>query len=433
MIGFAGLSHLGIVSSIVAASKGHDVVAFDPDVTRCEALRRGQLPVVEPGLQELLASARPRIRFTSDPQALAACAVVICAEDVPTSVDNTSEFGPINRLLDTVEQQAAPGMSVVVLSQVPPGFTRQLARRWADRRLEVFYQAETLIFGQAVERALSPERMIVGCARPQQALPEAYANLLASFSCPILPMRYESAELAKIAINMFLVSSVSTTNILAELCEAIGADWSEIIPALRLDARIGPRAYVTPGLGLSGGNLERDLSTFSRLAQAAGTDARMVEAWLVNSAHRQGWVLTTLAREVLSCQTDPMIAVWGLAYKPHTHSTKNSPALALLETLSGSGIRVQAYDPAIRLTRPDWPRFTQVSTPLEACGEADALAILTSWPEFASVDLTRVARIMRGRLVIDPLGMLDPAGCQETGLRQRRLGVPTLTEDPVLC
>ena len=124
-----------------------------------------------------------------------------------------------------------------------------------------FYQVETLIFGAAVKRAMEPERFIVGALDPSAALPESYASFLKAFGCPVLVMRLESAELAKIAINFFLVSTVCTTNTLAELCESIGADWGEIAPALRLDRRIGPHAYLKPGLGIAGGNLERDLVT----------------------------------------------------------------------------------------------------------------------------------------------------------------------------
>src|SRR5262249_50792221 len=149
----------------------------------------------------------------------------------------------------------------------------------------------------------------------------------------VLPMRYESAELAKISINMCLVASVSTANTLAELCEQIGADWSEIVPALKLDRRIGQHAYLAPGLGIAGGNLGRDLATVCGLADLHGTDAGVVRAWIANSRHRKDWALKVLHREVLSVADSPVIAVLGLAYKQDTHSTKNSAAIALISQL----------------------------------------------------------------------------------------------------
>ena len=166
-----------------------------------------------------------------------------------------------------------PDAVMVVLSQVPPGYTRALGVLPPQR---LYYQVETLVFGQAVERATKPERTIVGCADPAAPLNPRFRAVLDAFGCPILPMRYESAELAKISINCCLVASVTVGNTLAELCEQIGADWSEIAPALKLDRRIGPYAYLTPGLGIAGGNLERDLATVQRLSDAHGTEAGLI-------------------------------------------------------------------------------------------------------------------------------------------------------------
>ena len=221
------------------------------------------------------------------------------------------------------------GASLVVLSQVPPGFTRQV-RFDPPRR---FYQVETLIFGRALERVTRPERFIVGGDDPAVSLPAAYRTFLEAFGCPVLPMRYESAELAKIAINCFLAASVSTTNTLAELCEKVDADWTEIAPALRLDARIGPSAYLAPGLGIAGGNLERDLATVVRLGAAKGSSADVVGAYIANSRHMRDWALRTLTRTVLEKVMSPRLGILGLAYKQDTHSTKNSPSLALIEQL----------------------------------------------------------------------------------------------------
>lgn len=424
-IGFVGLSHLGIVSSACAAAKGFDVVAYDPDAQRCEALSRGLLPISEPGLPELLKTVRPRLQFTSAPTLLHGCAVVVVSADVPIDERSRSDMTMIHALVDTVLAHAAPDAAVVILSQVSPGFTRGLAKRIqgeGSQGRSLYYQVETLVFGQAVERALHPERIILGCARPKDPLPSAYAALVASFACPLLPMRYESAELAKIAINMFLVSSVSTTNTLSEVCEAIGADWSEIAPALAMDRRIGPHAYLKPGLGLAGGNLERDLATVKALADAHGTEAGVVDAWRSHSAHRRDWALSVLHAHVLSRCQDPRIAVWGLAYKAHTDSTKQSPALALLEALRVFEVRV--YDPCATLNgaRHASERLTQVASALEACQGTEALAIMTPWPEFAQVNLREVHAAMKGRVIVDPFGVLDDNACATLGFAYARLG-----------
>ena len=183
-IGYAGVTHLGLNSAAAAAEKGFNVVCFDTDRERVAQLSRGQLPVLEPQLPELLAKNRARIKFTAERADLASCDVLYIAPDVPTDDNGQSDLGPIDTLIDEMNAALRSDAVMVILSQVPPGFTRGRAR---PGRL-LHYQVETLIFGCAVERALYPERFIVGCADPKQPLPAAFAEFLESFGCPILPM-----------------------------------------------------------------------------------------------------------------------------------------------------------------------------------------------------------------------------------------------------
>jgi UDPglucose 6-dehydrogenase len=169
-------------------------------------------------------------------------------------------------------------------------------------------------------------------------------------------MRFESAELCKIAINCCLVSSISVANTLAELCEGIGANWAEIVPALKLDRRIGAYAYLAPGLGIAGGNLERDLATVVSLADGIGSDAGVVKAWIANSRHRKRWAVDTIRKVVLAANPDALIAVWGLAYKENTASTKNSPSLATIAALSEA--RLVLHDPVVNAAVAQHPRAT---------------------------------------------------------------------------
>lgn len=417
VIGFAGMTHLGLVSSVASAEKGFKVVCFDPDQERIEALRRQELTVLEPDLPELLSKNQERLTFTENVGDLGKCHVVYVAQDVPTDDQGQSDLGPIGTLIEWVRESMREDAVTVILSQVPPGFTRS---RLQPGRL-LHYQVETLIFGRAVERALYPERFIVGCADPTLPLPDAYAQYLERFNCPILPMRFESAELAKISINCCLVSSISTANTLAEICETIGADWSEIVPALRLDKRIGQHAYLTPGLGIAGGNLERDLTTICRLGDTKGTDVRVVRAWMANSGHRRFWALRILHSEVLSQVHDPVITVLGLAYKQDTASTKNSQSLALIENLRPFSVRV--FDPAVPAELVQHPRLYVAATALEACQGSDSLVIMTPWKEFSELDPSALAKTLSGKTVIDPYGVLDRAECRAEGLEYFTMGL----------
>ena len=240
-------------------------------------------------------------------------------------------------------------------------------------------------------------------------------------------MRYESAELAKIAINVFLTASVTATNTLANLCEKIGANWGEISPALKLDKRIGPHAYLSPGLGLSGGNLERDLVTVQTLAAEHGTDARLIDAFTGNSQYRRDWALRTLYQTLNGKPgKPPVIAVWGLAYKQDTHSVKNSPSLALLSALTG--MQVQAYDPQVKLDGIAGVDFHQTRSALDACTDADVLVVMTPWAEFAKIDLAEAA----GRLAAAPghrsVRLSGCGPCGSAGLSYFKLGFSALEQ-----
>jgi UDPglucose 6-dehydrogenase len=417
-IGFSGLTHLGLVSAVAAASKGFAVMGFDADAARVKDIAAGRLPVVEPGLDELFRKSSGTMKFTSDATGLKSCDVVYISTDMPTDDRGQSDLAGIQASVAQAIENLNPNAILVVLCQVPPGFSRQLPLP-PDR---LFYQVETLVFGRAVERATRPERFIVGCADPAKPLPEALAAVLAAFGCPILPMRYESAELAKIAINCCLVASVTVANTLAELSERIGADWSEIVPALKLDARIGQGAYLSPGLGIAGGNLERDLATIERLSETVGSDAGVIRAFVANSRHRRDWAVRTLHAEVLVRKPDAVIGILGLAYKENTHSTKNSPSLALIATLHPW--RIKVFDPFVPAAAAAHPQATGTATGLAAAEGVDALAIMTPWPEFRALKPADLARVMAGRTVLDPYRVLDPAAVSAAGLTHLTLGSP---------
>ena len=419
VVGFAGMTHLGINSAAAAAARGFSVVGYDADAARVAQLARLEMPVVEPELDALVTAHRDRLHFTSNAGDLARCDIVYIAADVPTDDAAKSDLAPILALIERAGAHLGQDAVLVILCQVPPAFTRNLAGIPAARRL---YQVETLVFGRAVERALHPERFIVGCADPAAPLPPRYRQFLESFGCPILPMRYESAELAKIAINFCLVATVSVANTLAEVSEAIGADWAEIVPALKLDRRIGPHSYLAPGLGISGGNLERDLRTILDIAARQQTDAGVVAAWLANSARRKDWCWQQLDARVLARKPDAVIAVLGLAYKENTSSTKNSPALALLAHLTGRRVRV--HDPVVPPTIV--PFAEGCDDPLACATGAEALVIATPWPAYRDLRIADLARVMRGRVLIDPYRLLDGRAAAAAGFEYHALGMPAL-------
>jgi len=411
-IGFVGMTHLGLISGVASSQKGFKTICFDVDQAKIADLLSGKLPVSEPQLEELITNNSGHLVFTSNSKDLAQCDVIYVAPDVGTDDRGQSDLSVLNSLLDIVFKTSSPKTTIVILSQVPPGYTRG---KWDGKRL-LYYQVETLIFGRAIERALFPERYIIGCAEPKTPLPISYQIFLVAYDCPMLLMRYESAELAKISINMFLVASVTTTNTLAELCEIIGADWSEISPALRLDRRIGSHAYLSPGLGISGGNLERDLATVCNYAKQYDSDAGMVHAWIANSQHRKNWPVEQLRKIIDLQNASTVIGILGLAYKENTHSTKNSPAIKAISQLQGVSLKI--YDPIVAW-KDDWHKnVILASNPREVLHGIHALMILTPWQEFKDEEFLNIlASQLKGIPIIDPFGLV-PLTLIESGRLQ---------------
>jgi len=415
VIGFAGMTHLGLNSVVAVAERGFECYCYDADKQLIGAIAQGNMPVVEPMLPKLWQKNRERLHATSSITDLAKCDVVYIANDVATDAAGQSDLTKIEALIRQVAANLNNKAILVILCQVPPGFTRKIAYP----RDRLYYQVETLVFGKAVERALYPERYIVGCADASQPLPETYKILLQTFTCPILPMQYESAELAKIAINCCLVASVSVANTLAEVCENIGANWAEIAPALKLDQRIGSSAYLAPGLGIAGGNLERDLATVINLAQNHGSDASVIAAFLQNSNYRRDWALRTLHTKVLTNIPNATIGVLGLAYKANTHSIKNSPAIALLNYLHGYAVKV--FDPVVSASVV--PHVTPAQSIESVAAQADVLMIMTPWDEFKNISLVNLAKTMASKIIIDPYQVLNATACLEHGFEYFTLGI----------
>ncbi len=418
-IGVVGLSHLGTVVSAGLASLGLPVTAVDrPE--RVAEFAPGRLSVPEPGLAELLAGPRPT--FTADYAALAGASLVILAVDTMTDERNRSDVSGLEAHIDGLVPWLRREAVVVLMSQVPVGFTRALAARVRARRPELaarfYYWVETLVIGDAVARYLRPERIILGGAAD---LPEpALDTLLERFGCPVHRMDYESAELCKAAINLYLATSVTFANALADLCEATGASMRAIIPALRADRRIGPAAYIRPGLGLAGGNLERDLVHLKELAERTGVRADLFDVILERSGARYGWLLAAIERWIIKAAPRPRLALWGLAYKKNTDSTKNAVSLRLAADLRSRALLV-AYDPRVTASIPGVER---AASALDAARGADGLVILTDWDEFASADPALLRAALGRPVVVDAAGVLDPGRARAAGLTHVAIGEP---------
>ena len=422
--GFLGLSHLGLVSSVGWASLHGDVVGVDTDTATVDSLRRSSLPSIEPGLAELLEQNRNKLLFSTDFSSVADCPLVFISKDVPIIEENESDLTVVYQLAEGVAPHLMQGVTVVLMSQVPVGFSLQLKERIQalrpDLKFDLVYWVETLVIGIALERFCRPERIILGFGDSTKALPPALQSALERFTCPVLKMSYESAELTKMAINLYLCSSVTYTNTLADLCESLGANWWEIVPALRLDGRIGRFAYLRASLGIAGGHLERDIVTLKRLCVESRVDSHFIDALIAHNGVRYNWVHRKLQQHVFDKMGDPLICLWGLAYKKGTDSTKNSVSLRVIADLKGEA-QIRAYDPAVKITGSDLG-FAIYGDKYEALDGADCLLIMTDWDEFGTLDIGLLRQRMRCPTVIDCVGILTADSARFADINYVSLG-----------
>jgi len=413
-IAYIGMSHLGIISSICTAEKGLEVICYDEDINVIEALRSDDLIFSEPKLDDLYIKNKSKIYFTNKIKDITDCNIIYISHDIPTDNEGNSDLKKIQSLIHKVIKHINEKAIIVILSQVPPGFTRSITFDMS----RIFYQVETLIFGNAVERALFPERFIVGSEN--NVISDFYYEYLKEYNCPIFILKYESAELSKIAINMFLVSSITTTNVISELCEKTKADWDEISPVLKLDKRIGNYAYLKPGLGIAGGNLQRDLISFKKLAKEKNTQYEIIQTWLNNSEHRSKWAYDKF-KETFLIKDRKNIGILGLSYKENTASIKNSPALKLISLLKTCNIC--AYDPVVKKLSDEFNFINICKSMKDVYQDCDILFIMTPWQEFRKLNSNDISVLLKEKTIFDPYGVLDKEICEINNLNYYKLGV----------
>ena len=396
IIGFIGLSHLGLVSLCAAANKGCDIIAYDLHIN-AKLINANSIDINEPGLNSIFKKNKKRIKITKNIQDLSKCDLIYISKDVPTNSNGKSDLKPIKKIVKRLSFLYKKPI-LIILSQVNPGFTRKI--KWNKKKL--FYQVETLVFGNALKRALKPERIIIGSNNSNEKIDPKLKSFLNKFKCPILNMNYESAELAKISINMFLVSSITTTNLLSELSTRIGAHWTDISKALKLDRRIGGHAYLNPGLGISGGNLERDVNSVIQMNKKMNLDSRMFEYWKKKSEYYKNWPI----RKFLDLKKKIRInniSILGLTYKPDTDSLKNSPSLEIISKLKRE-YSLTLYDPVIKsLTSKNYNFSNSI---IEAVKDSDLIFIMTPWKQFKILNSKKITKMLSRKIIIDPFEVI---------------------------
>lgn len=431
-----GTGYLGITHAACMASQGFEVLGFDTDAEKVARLSAGEVPIYEPGLEDLVKEglSSGRLAFTGSYERTAEFGDVhfLCV-GTPQRRDG---FGADLSQIETCLARLAPELRrpclVVGKSTVPVGSAASLASWVAQlapvaEAAELCWSPEFLREGHGVHDTLSPDRIVIGVnsRHAEKVLRQVYAPQIEA-GIPLFVTDLATAELAKVAANAFLATKISFINAVAEVCDAANADVTVLAAVLGADPRIGS-AFLRPGLGYGGGCLPKDVRAFLARAAELGTDdalefLRDVDA--INLGRRTAMV--NLATEALGGSvTGKSVCVLGASFKPGSDDVRDSPALDVAQILHGLGADITVYDPAaMDNARKACPEFTYADSVIMAADGADIVLLLTDWPEFAAIDPEKLGEVTATRRIIDGRYMLDPATWRAAGWSYRASGVP---------
>ena len=414
-----GSWHQSSVLCACFAEMGHQVVGI-ADEPALSGLLAGHAPVHEPGLDVLLDQMikAGRLHFTqSFAEGLRGADFAFLSIDTPVGADDDSDLEPIWRAVDEVAAVAPAGLTVIVSSQVPVGTTEQIAKRLGPS-IHIAYVPEFLRLSTALETFRKADRFVIGANDPKVAA--RVAAVYEPLRRPIHVTEIRSAEMGKHASNAWLATSVSFINQIADLCEQVGADVTKVAAIMKLDRRVGPKAFLSAGVGYAGGTLGREIRALQKLGISNGVSTELFDAVDAVNQRRMSHVMNRV-RTVQPVLDDVSIAVFGLTYKAGTSTLRRSASLTLISELTRAGARVSAYDPLAQLDEAgDLPRFTLHREPKEAIRQASALILMTRWPQ--ELAPRKAAELMARPVVVDTGNHLDPDAAKEAGLEYCGIG-----------
>ena len=427
-IAVVGTGYVGLTTGACLASLGHHVVCADVDAEKIKRLSAGEVDILEPGLAELVSGglAAGRLSFVlGATAAVEGCEVVFLCVPTPMGVGGVADLSVVESVIEEVGALLPANSVVVNKSTVPVGTALRTAELLDREDVAVVSNPEFLREGSAVHDFMHPDRIVVGC--DQQDAAERVAALYARLGAPTVLTDAASAELVKYAANCYLAMKLSYVNAIAELCDRLGADISDVTEGMGYDKRIG-QAFLQPGPGWGGSCLPKDTSAMLQLADAADFEFRLIRATIdTNNRQRQRMVekvRTAVTGKRGGSLSKAKLGVLGLTFKAGTDDLRDSPALAVAALLRQAGAKLVGYDPALRSgdTRTDLDGITLVDDPYVAAEGVEALVVLTEWPEFRALDWAKLAGVVGRPVVVDTRNLLDPDVVRRAGFQWEGLG-----------
>jgi UDPglucose 6-dehydrogenase len=395
---------------------------------KVESLRRGELPIHEPGLPELIERNSERLLFTTEMAELldGPRLIFICVQTPPT-LSGDADLSAVERAVEEIGEPN--GRALVMKSTVPVGTGRTIHREAPD--LAYVSCPEFLREGTALKDFMEPDRVLIGVEAGDEWAADAVAEVYEPLGAPIVRTDISSAEMVKLASNAFLATKISFINEIANVCEELGADVTDVARGMGLDDRIGPR-FLQPGIGYGGSCFTKDVSALKMLAANSGYAFQLLNSVIEVNELQKRRVMAKLSRH-LDTLVGKRVALLGLAFKPDTDDMRGASSLVLAARLEGESAKVVAYDPvAATAAAPLLPGVEMAGSAMGALEGADAAVLVTEWPEFAELDWSEVAKRMKTPLLVDGRNFLDADAVRAAGLTYESIGRPSLVSRSVV-
>ncbi len=420
-----GAGYVGLPTAATLARFGHTVVLAERDESRLAALRSGRMPIVETGLDELVAESVDggRLTFTASAvEAVRGAQFVFLCVPTPQRADGSADVSYVEAAAKEIAGHLETGAIVVNKSTVPVGSANMVDQMIGRSDVRVVSNPEFLREGSAVPDSLAPDRIVVGADDPAAAA--SVGELFGSTGAPLIVTDTTTAETIKYASNAFLATKLSFVNALAGLCEEVGADARDVLLGLGYDKRVGFE-FLRPGPGWGGSCLPKDTRALLHIAGAAGYDFSLLAGTIASNDEQLARVVTKVERAAGGSLEGVTVAAWGLTFKANTDDRRDSPSLHVIRRLIERGARVQAFDPTVSEedgASEDLQGLELRADPYEAADGARVLVVLTEWDAFRWLDYARVYSCMTTPSIVDTRNLLDPAAVRRIGFEYSGIG-----------
>jgi UDPglucose 6-dehydrogenase len=422
-----GTGYVGLVTGATLAELGNRVICVDNNQEKIALLNRGEVPIYEPGLNELIATSRQagRITFTTSiAEGVKSSEVVFIAVSTPPKPDGSADLSAVAAVAREVAENLN-GYKVVVDKSTVPVKTGEKVTETIERysregsEFDVVSNPEFLREGSAIYDTFHPDRIVIGC--PSRRAADILVELYKPLDAPVIITDINSAEIIKHAANSFLATKISFANALARICEAAGANVEEVTRGVGLDNRVGAK-FLNAGVGYGGSCFPKDVSAFVSISDELGYDFRLLkEVERINE--EQIDFFFRKIKDTLWILEEKTVAILGLAFKPNTDDMRSAPSVKIIRKLLAEGAKVRAYDPkAMEKAREELPDIEYCRDPYQAAEGAEALVILTEWNEFKEMDLGRMKKLLHQPIVIDGRNIYDPERMAEMGFTYCSVG-----------